>query len=130
MFPDSQVTKLFQLSKTKCVYYVVFGIASYFKELLVKDIKSSPFYLLSFDEILNNKLQEEQVNISIWFWDHIAGEALTRYFDFSFFKRPNADNILDELLKAMVNLPIKSLSNLSQDGPNTNWSAHKKLRNI
>ena len=69
MFPDSKVTKLFPLSKTKCVYYVVFGIAPYLKEPLVKDIKSSPFYSLSFDEILNNKLQEEQMDISIWFWD-------------------------------------------------------------
>ena len=130
MFPDSKVTKLFPLSKTKCVYYVVFGIAPYFKEPLVKDIKSSPFYSLSFDEILNNKLQEEQMDISIWFWDDIAGKALARYFDSSFFKRPNADNILEELLKVMANLPTKSLSNLSQDGPNTNWSVHEKLWNI
>ena len=81
MFPDSQVAKSFQLSKTKCAYYVVFGLAQYLKELLVKDIKLSPFYLLSFDESLNNKLQEEQMDISIRFWDDIAGEAVTRYFD-------------------------------------------------
>ena len=130
MFPDSQVAKPFQLSKTKCAYYVVFGLAPYFKELLVKDIKLSPFYLLSFDESLNNKLQEEQMDISIRFWDDIAGEAVTRYFNSRFFKRPNADNILEELLKATTNLPTKSLSMLSMDGPNTNWSVHKKLKNI
>ena len=86
MFPDSQVAKSFQLSKTKCAYYVVFGLAQYLKELLVKYIKLSPFYLLSFDESLNNKLQEEQMNISIRFWDDIPGEAVTRYFDSRFFK--------------------------------------------
>ena len=86
MFPDSQVAKSFQLSKTKCAYYIVFGLTPYFKELLVKDIKLSPFYLLSFDEYLNNKLQEEQMDISIRFWDDIPGEAITRYFDSRFFK--------------------------------------------
>ena len=67
MFPDSQIAKPFQLSKTKCAYYVVFGLAPYFKAFLVKDIKLPPFYSLSFDESLNNKLQEEQMDISIRF---------------------------------------------------------------
>ena len=97
MFPGSQVAKSFQLLKTKCAYYAVFGLAPYFKELLVKDIKLSSFYLLPFDESLNNKLQEEQVDISIWFWDVIAVEAVTRYFDSRFFKQLNANNILEEL---------------------------------
>ena len=130
MFPDSQVAKPFQLSKTKCAYYVVFGLASYFKVLLVKDIKLPPFYSLSFDESLNNKLQEEQMDISIRFWDDIADETVTRYFDSRYFKRPNANNILEELMKATTNLPTKSLSMLSMDGPNINCSVHETLKNI
>ena len=58
MFPDSQSAKSFQLSKANCAYYVVFGLVPYFKKLLVQDIKLPPFYLLLFDESLNNKLQE------------------------------------------------------------------------
>ena len=50
-----------------------------------------------------------------------AGEAITRYFDSRFFKQPNADNILEELLKATTNLPTKSLSMLSMDEPNTKY---------
>ena len=84
MFPDSEVAKSVHLSKTKCAYYVVFGLAPYFKELLVKDIKLSPFYSLSFDESLNSKLQEEQMDISTRFSDDIAGEAV-RYLDSRFF---------------------------------------------
>ena len=108
----------------------LFGSAPYFKELLVKDIKLSPSYSLSFDESLDNNLQEEQMDISIRLWDDIVGKAVTRYFDSRFFKRPNADNILQELLKATTNLPTKILSMLSMDGPNTNWTAHEKLKNI
>ena len=96
----------------------------------MKNVQLSQFYSLSFDERLNNNLQEEQMDISIRFWDDIAGEAVTRHFGSRFFKRPNADNILEELLKATTNLPTKSLSMLSMDGPNTNWSVHEKLKNI
>ena len=69
--------------------------------------------------------------ISVWFWDDIADEAVTRYFYSRFFKRPNADNTLEELLKATTNLLTKSLPMLSSmDGSNTNWSVHEKLKNI
>ena len=70
------------------------------------------------------------MDISIRFWDDIADEAVTRYFDSRLFRRANADNVLEELLKATINLPTNSLSMLSLDGPNTNWSVHKKLKNI
>ena len=61
------------------------------------------------------------MDISVPFWDDIAGEAVTRYFDSRLFKQPNAGNILEELLKATTIFPTKSLSILSMDGPNTNW---------
>ena len=47
------------------------------------------------------------MDISIRFWDDIAGEAVTRYFDSRFFKRRNVGNILEELLKATTNLPTR-----------------------
>ena len=68
------------------------------------------------------------MDISIRFWDDIAGEAVTRYFNSRFFKRPNADNILEELLKATTNLPTKTI--LSMDEPNTNLLLHAKLKNL
>ena len=59
------------------------------------------------------------MDISIRFWDDIVGEAVTRYFDSRFFKRPKAGNILEVRLKTTTNLPTKSLLMLSIDGPNT-----------
>ena len=52
------------------------------------------------------------MDISVRFLNGIAGEAVTRYFDSRFFKRPNAENILEKILKATTNLPTKSLSML------------------
>ena len=36
MFTDSEIIKSFQLSKTKCGYIINFGLAPYFKDLLLK----------------------------------------------------------------------------------------------
>ena len=41
MFPDSDIAKSFQLSKTKCAYYIVHGLAPYF---LLQEIKKFPTY--------------------------------------------------------------------------------------
>ena len=59
IFPDSQIAKSFILSKTKCSYYLVFGLAPYFKETLIESIESSPSYSVSFDESWNHHFQEE-----------------------------------------------------------------------
>ena len=127
MFPDSPIVKSFQISKTKCVYYVVYGLAPYFKDLLFQNIKSLSLYSMLFDESLNYHLQEEQMDVQIRFWDDQSGEVETRYLDSRFFKRPNAENILEELLKSIANLPEEKMSMLSMDGPNTNWTVLEKL---
>ena len=58
MFPDSLIAKSFKLSKTKCTYYVVYGLAPHLKELLVQNIKLTPYYSILFDESLNHHLQD------------------------------------------------------------------------
>ena len=54
MFPDSDIVKKFTLGKTKCSYIINYGIAPYFKEILLKAINHSPYYSLSFDESMQN----------------------------------------------------------------------------
>ena len=63
MFADSKVAKSFQLSKTKCGYFITYGLAPYVKGLLMKKIQSSPFFVLSFDESLNIIIQKEQMDL-------------------------------------------------------------------
>ena len=114
MFPDSQIVKSFQISKTKCAYYVVYGLTPYFKELLFQNIKASPFYSVLFDKSLNHHLQEDQMDVQIRFWDDQSGEVETRYLKSRFFKRPDAENILEERLKSIANLPEEKISMLSK----------------
>ena len=63
MFADSKIVKSFQLSKTKYGYIMKFGLAPYFKDLLLKEINASDCFRLSFDENINKVLQEEQMDV-------------------------------------------------------------------
>ena len=51
------------MSKTKCGYFVTFGMAPYLRKMLINNINSSPFYSVLFDESLNEMLQTEQMDI-------------------------------------------------------------------
>ena len=46
MFTDSEIASNFTLGKTKCSYFINFGIAHFFKGSLKKQINLSPFYIL------------------------------------------------------------------------------------
>ena len=78
MFPDSDIAKSFQLSKTKCAYFIVHGLAPYFIEILLQEIKKSPTYSTLFDESLNHQHQEDQIDIQSRFWNENLSEVQTR----------------------------------------------------
>ena len=130
MFPDRQIAKSFQMSKTKCSYYIMYSLALYYKEELIQKIKASPNYSILLDESLSHCLQKEQLeqlDVQIRFWDKETIQIQACYFDSRFFKRPNADNILSKLLSSTSSLPEKNMLVLSMDGSNTIWSAFEKL---
>ena len=65
MFTDSEIASKFTLGKTKCSYFINFGIAPFFKESIKKQIKL--FYSLSFDESMNAVTQSCQMDVAIRF---------------------------------------------------------------
>ena len=67
IYPDSEVASKFTLSKTKCAYFMNYGIAPHFKNILTKATTESPFYSLSFDESLNAVMQICQMDVGICF---------------------------------------------------------------
>lgn len=128
MFGDSQIAKSFQLSRTKCSYLLNFGIAPYFRQEIINLVKGAEFFSISFDESLNDVIQEEQMDIIIRFWDTKNNETSVRYIESRFLKRPNANNLLIELLEALKSFPNEKLIQLSMDGPNTNWEVLRLLQ--
>ena len=96
MFSDSMVAKSFTLGRTKCSYFISFGITPYLKELLIAKLKYFDFFVACYDESLNRVLQEEQM-----------------------------DKLLDKLLESLSTLDLGKLLQVSMDGPNFNWDVLK-----
>lgn len=82
MFPDSAIAQKFKCGKTKCAYFIQFGLANFFKkDLIYKVLKPGAVFVVSFDDFLNEVLQEEQMDLHLRFWDSELNKAVTRYFD-------------------------------------------------
>ena len=67
MFFDSEIAAKFSFGKTKSRYTVLYGKAPEFKRGLVYDVKSSPFFTVSFNESLNVDLEMCQMDVSVRF---------------------------------------------------------------
>ena len=129
MFPDSQIASKFSLSKTKCSYIINLGLAAYFSDVLLSQIKASPFFVISYDESLNKILRNEQMDCSIRFWNNETGVVCSRYFDSKFLLRPNSKNLFEKLLESTKSLDLSKLLQLSMDGANVNWDVLKLMSN-
>ena len=126
MFSDSAIASSFQLSKTKCSYYVNYGLAPFIKDLLAKDIRSSPYFSVLFDENLNNILQQSQMNIQLRFWSDGDGLVKTRYYDSQFLSRPNAENLASSLSESLTGISLQKMHHLSMD-LYVNWNVFELL---
>ena len=67
MFPDSILAKNFQYGAKKVAYMATFSIASYLQDKLKMHVIENGFYVLLFDENLNKKTQEKQLNFHLRF---------------------------------------------------------------
>lgn len=82
MFPDSQIARQFACGERKAAYCCAFGLAEHFKKLLQNSV-SGPFVVL-FDESLNTKMQEKQMDVHVRFWNDQTNQVATRYFNSEF----------------------------------------------
>ena len=127
MFPDSDIATQFTLGKTKRRYMILYGLAPYYKDKLIKQINDSICYIISFDEALSSIVQKCQMDVSVRCWDDKVQMVKTRYFDSQFLERPNADNQLESIKLNTESLRNESLLQLAMDGPNVNWEVLTKL---
>ena len=78
MFPVSNIAKQFQCGERKSAYICVFGLSEYFLKLLKDSVKG--LYVVMFDESLNKKPQEKQMDVYLRFWDDESKQVKTRYY--------------------------------------------------
>ena len=128
MFPNRTIAKSFTLRKTKCGYYVTYGIAPYFGELIKTLINKSPCFSVFFDESLNSLLHVEQMDMNVRYWDNDNSLVKLNYVTSRFFERSNPEDILSKLLAGLKPICEAKIIHLSMDGPNTNWKVLDSLQ--
>ena len=109
MFPNSEIAKTFKLSRTKCGYLINYGLALFFRDVLLKSINASPYFMISYDESMNKILQDEQMDLQARYWDDNERQVRTRYFDSKFLNRPNFTNLHTTLCASLAKLSEKQL---------------------
>ena len=109
------------LGRTKCSYFINFGIAPHLKEPLLAKLKSSDIFLTCYDDSLNRVLQEEQMDVVLRYCNNESCMVEISYFDSAFLKRANSQNLHVKLLESLTALDLGKLIQVSMDGPNVNW---------
>ena len=80
MFPDSAIAAKFTCGEKKTAYMSLFGLAEHFIGLLKEEV--SGYFVILFDESLNKKTQQQQMDIHVRYWKD--NEVTTRYLGSEF----------------------------------------------
>jgi hypothetical protein len=126
MFPDSSIAAEYSCAETKARYMTVYGLGPYFLSELKKSVRGKKFVLL-FDESLNKKNQEKQLDLFIRFWDSTENCVVTRFWDSKFMGHASAVDLMKSIMPSMSSLLTQDLIQLSMDGPNVNWKLYENL---
>ena len=84
MFPDSEIAKSFQLGPTKIKYLTNFGIAPYYKSVLLDRIKKGPCFVISYNESLNPMTHTCERNLLACYFDETEEKVKIRHLDLQF----------------------------------------------
>ena len=89
-----------------------FGLALFFKAILLIEIKKSSYFTTIFDESLNKKLLRGQIDNLIRFWDEDSKRVDTRYFDSPFLDGATANDIQEAFMSGIKELDKNKFTNL------------------
>ena len=67
MFPDSRIAEAFSMGRTKLMYMINHGLATFFKALLLSELNKSDIFVFSFDESLNHVTQTCEMDVYVQF---------------------------------------------------------------
>ena len=125
MFPDSKIAQGMSCGPTKLSYLITFGIAPYFKQLLVEDLKKAPCFVVLFDKSLNTELHQEQMDFTVRYFKN--DQVIIRYLSSAFLGYTTTEDLKLKFEEAIQNLDTKRMVQVSVDGPNVNWKMLSKL---
>lgn len=126
MFPDSKIASQFLCGEKKCACIAAFGLAPYFKRLLLKEVSEQTAYVILFGESLNHCLQSKQMDIHIRLWED--AEVKSKYICSEFLGHSTATDIVEKLCNTLSEIGMINLIQLSMDRPNVNWKVFEMLQ--
>jgi hypothetical protein len=121
MFPGSCANE-FSCGSTKVSYLITHGLAVYFKENLINDLKKCDSgFTLEYDETTTSQVMK-QMDIVVRYWSPEKNRVIASYIDSFFFGHAQAVKVVDKMIAAIADwgVPLKNLISLSSDGPNVN----------
>ena len=124
MFPDSAIAQKVNCGPTKLSYLICFGIAPYFKQQLLNELKEAQCFIISFDESLNTELHEEQMDFVVRYFN--KDRVTCRYLTSEFVGHTRADD-LKKFEEGIKDLEKKKMLKISMDGPNINWKLYDSI---
>ena len=123
----TEIAKHYEMSSTKVIYIIQYGIAKYFKDELTKEAKEKPF---TFHRDDSTALQTKKLfDGYVKFFSLELGEVVIAYCGTLFIGRCSALDIVSHLktFVARQNRDVKLLLNLGMGGPNVNVSSQNLL---
>ena len=87
-------------------------------DLLLKELKDAPCFVISFDESFNEELEKEQMDFIVRYFKD--GEVKSRYLSSGFLGHTTAKDLKRAFEECTEKLDLESLIQVSMDGPNIN----------
>ena len=115
MFPDSEIAKNMSIEKTRLMYLIKHGTASYLKSLLEGDIEKSDCYVTSFDESLNEKTQMHKMSVYIRYWDSCNKQVKVRYWGSEFLGHETSKDLATSFNKSIESLNQSRILQIAMD---------------
>ena len=115
MFPDSAIAQKMSCGPNKMSYLICFGIAQYFRQLLLAELKETPCFVISFDESLNHGLKKEQMDFVVRYFkkDKVVCTS-------TFLGHTHVDDLKKKFEEGTQHLDMKNMVQISMDGPIVN----------
>lgn len=128
MFPDSNIAQLYSQEETKMKYNIQFGIAPYFKQQRLNDMKDSPFSF-RFDETTTAQ-KKKQYDGYVTYFSSLENVIVTAYCGSLFMGHCLADDLVEHFFEFMrkLDLNVQLLLALGMDGPSVNKSFEQKVK--
>ena len=88
-------------------------------DLLLKELKDAPCFVISFDESFNEELEKEQMDFIVRHFKD--GEVKSRYLSSGILGHATAKDLRRAFEECTEKLDLINLIQVSMDGPNINW---------